>query len=247
MPLPWSEPGTWTGVGWLSDNAPQGWYPQPDGRQRYWDGSSWGPFYPESPPYVTPTANWTPSGPQDSSTVAATGRSRSWIVGIAIAIGAAVVVLIVVGVIALSKTPHQDASTASSGRQPSANSASSVPEAQSTTTDVSAVAAEYQPFLADFTSLLQEAGAKSNAGDLVGTAALLTQVGQKAQEGKTLPAFGIPGVDTEWSAAMDDFITASQVGVPAMLSGDQAGIAQAASYIERATAHLNAATASLPN
>jgi TM2 domain-containing membrane protein YozV len=42
----------------VSNNAPAGWYPQPDGSQRYWDGESWThhqpPTYAQPPTYSQP-------------------------------------------------------------------------------------------------------------------------------------------------------------------------------------------------
>jgi TM2 domain-containing membrane protein YozV len=38
----------------VTDNAPAGWYPQPDGSQRYWDGESW--THHHAPTYSQPPA-----------------------------------------------------------------------------------------------------------------------------------------------------------------------------------------------
>ena len=38
----------------MSNNAPPGWYPQPDGSQRYWDGETW--THHQAPTYAQPPA-----------------------------------------------------------------------------------------------------------------------------------------------------------------------------------------------
>jgi TM2 domain-containing membrane protein YozV len=50
----------------VSDQAPAGWYPQPDGSQRYWDGETWTAHHaPAVTPYGGPPAGYHTVAPKN--------------------------------------------------------------------------------------------------------------------------------------------------------------------------------------
>jgi outer membrane murein-binding lipoprotein Lpp len=115
------------------------------------------------------------------------------------------------------------------------------------TTDVADVASMYRQWTTDYQVMIDEFTDAADNADFAGTAAALIRVGEHAQAGKDLPDLpGLPAVNREWDAAMDDLITASEVGAPALLARDIEGIQTATTYIGRSSVHIKAATAALP-
>lgn len=105
----------------MSQAPAPGWYPQEDGRQRYWDGQQWTENFAANqghplPPQMSPT-----QPPADQGKKNWFARHKIWT-----GIGAAAVVLIVVGNLANGGTEPADAGSASS-TTPTASGAAKSP------------------------------------------------------------------------------------------------------------------------
>lgn len=70
------------------DQAPAGWYPQPDGRQRYWDGAGWVGIAAQLPSFPQPESTQT-----HGRVRGAMSQVWGWVVGAAMLLGLLVAVL----------------------------------------------------------------------------------------------------------------------------------------------------------
>lgn len=111
--------------------------------------------------------------------------------------------------------------------------------------DTATVAGLYSTFLREFKPLTDEFVTAASASDYAGAADILEQIGTKASEGLALPDLGIPTVDAEWAAAMQDYMTCAAIGAPAIRSMDATGMTQATVYLNRATGHIKNINAAL--
>lgn len=105
------------------------------------------------------------------------------------------------------------------------------------TIDTDAVA-EYLSFATDMSAMLTAFSDAAQNEDYDTAALSLGIVGQMAQTGLDLPSIGIPEIDDEWDAAMNDLKTASEIGVPAINNRDAGTLEIAAQYLSDATDHI---------
>lgn len=130
---------------------------------------------------------------------------------------------------------------------PVASAPVETPTPEPSTPDLAATATLYQEFSTDLASLMGTFSDQATAGLVDDAADTLEELGAKAQEGLELPDFGIPSIDTEWDAAMKDYITSARIGVPAIRTLNVSGMNKATAYIQKGTDHISNATAAVEN
>lgn len=168
------------------------------------------------------------------------------IVSVAAAIAAASVLAGCGGVVAPTVTVTESSTRAqSSAPAPDPTTDTPTPTPEPSTPDLSETAALYQAFSGELAGLMGTFSDQATAGLVDDAADTLEELGTKAQEGLDLPDTGIPGVDSEWDAAMKDYAAAARIGVPAIRNLNVAGMNKATSYIQKGTDHISAATAAL--
>jgi hypothetical protein len=157
-----------------------GWYPQPDGRQRYWDGEKWTEHYAPGQP-VTP-----PAVTQGATSLV---TSRNWFLRhkVITAIGA-VVLLGVISNLASGGATSKPAATVAVGPVAESVATTAVPD-QAAADKLSAEAAASQAVLdkqaaADKVVADKAAAVKVAAGKAAARAAAASQLGKTVHDGK---------------------------------------------------------------
>ena len=124
-------------------------------------------------------------------------------------------------------------------------SASAEPTPEESTPDLAGTAMLYQAFSTEMAELMGTFSDQASAGLVDDAADTLEELGAKAQEGLALPDIGLTNVDREWDAAMNDYITAARIGVPAIRNLNVSGMNKATTYIQKGSAHITTATTML--
>lgn len=136
---------------------------------------------------------------------------------------------------------------APSSSTPTVAAETPTPTPEPSTPDMAEIGQRYQQFTVEMSTLMGTFSDQATAGLVDDAADTLEELGAKAQEGLELPDFGIPSIDTEWDAAMKDYITSARIGVPAIRTLNVSGMNKATAYIQKGTDHISNATAAVEN
>ncbi len=134
---------------------------------------------------------------------------------------------------------------APSSSTPTVAAETPTPTPEPSTPDMAEIGQRYQQFTVEMSTLMGTFADQATAGLVDDAADTLEELGAKAQEGLDLPDIGLTNVDREWDAAMNDYITAARIGVPAIRNMNASGMNKATAYIQKGSAHITTATTML--